>query len=71
MVGPGTAPRTKRVTYKAYLTLLPSEWQELREEAHRRGLTGVELLSGIIAHYLVGNRAPLPADPPEDLEDES
>lgn len=66
MVNGTPAARTKRVTYKAYLTLLPSEWQELREEAHRRGLTGAELLSGIIAHYLVGNRAPLPEDPGEE-----
>lgn len=66
MVTTGKTPRPQRVTYKAYLTLLPSEWQELREEAHRRGLTGAELLSAIIAHYLATSRAPLPSDPGEE-----
>lgn len=66
MVARPVSPRPKRVQYKTYLALFPSEWSQLRGEAEARGISGAEVIASIISRYLVENRAPLPEDPGEE-----
>lgn len=69
MVTGPKAERPKRVTYKAYLSLFPKEWEELREEATRRGITGGELISSLLSRYISRTRAPLPEDPGDEEQE--
>lgn len=66
MVTGPSAGQPKRVTYKAYLSLFPKEWEELREEAAKRGVTGGELISSLLSRYIWRSRAPLPEDQGEE-----
>lgn len=74
MVAPKLPERTGRIPYKTYLSLLPVEWEKLRQEAERRHITGREVIEAALSHYCQSLptprlRAPEEIPLPEDKGD--
>lgn len=73
MVNGGPIAWSKRVTYRVYVDLLPSEWAKLRAECAKRRITGNELISSLLSSACgrmpnppAPQPEPLPEPPPEE-----
>lgn len=67
-----TERKTDRPTRKAWkvtVALFPEEWHHLRQWADLRQISGGELVSSILSHWLVVNKAPDLPEPPADDEE--
>lgn len=71
MVTRGNAANAPRHTYKTYVTLFDWEWDRLRAEAQRAGMTGAEVITVLLREQIakLPKAAAMLADPVPEPND--